>query len=1098
MNLKGKSPTLSSPYGTVEPAQQYIAPTVLRPPASRRAASAGAIGLSGPSSNYSDGRSGWEPSIQLPPPPPGPPPATSARSQSLCRPTEYLLAERRLDVGPRSRNHPGRATNLDTVPPTPADWREDDDSNPRTWDSGSREPQSLRVETTGISQSPYARDSVIVTDTPVDSTTSAHVRRDSAGGMLLRSPAVRNRSAKGIRERRSESRAGKSRVAEDTNGLFTMSPDALEPAPPRHPATQRRLSTRISPRGPNIRGLDETLESASGMPSAHQVSWDSLHSPRIRSIQQKRYSSSSLTPPFSPGKDVFPSPRSPQPLPQTLPPKALPTPPLQATQDVPGSLALPTSDDNRPLSSILHLPNLDVPIEVMPLTPDNGHTVVADDDRRSPVPFVDDAVRRHRVFVEREAAATTDLERVMLFREYMNEESRIRRDRYAAVFEDEHMDPTSLTADMFRPTAPSTNVAPPSQGLSSSYSQPNDSRRSSGTSLSDAHTRSRRASTTATSDQPLKLDMVGVTHGHVEPSRWNDYIPSLSPIASMSVNTGFDEMNSRGRAPSRWWESQSGSSQGDGFKVMERTKRESKYMAEARNSPAIFDVDFSARSSGQYDYTESSRAPYGPDEYPPEKTGWHEELALSPPNPATPRSAPFTPDPRKLDISRLITLPPPYPRHHPAVNNNHPDLAEFRAVVRSVLDLDEPNRVKEAYAARTKEKRERADSWCKHQRNLHSQDMQYRMEHGDISQEQFDAAEAELEAKMGQSEKSVVQLESDLFQTTVVTPLHALFSDRIARVTACFDRLRGQLSADAASPSPDVPQEEGDERPELLEQLTQLKWLFEARETLHRESFDLLSERNDRYRSVMVLPYVRGGQREKMREAEAFFVRDGRGRRRDADEAAVGRFEAFLEVLEGHVTRGVERQISAFWDIAPRLVGLLQRVPVRRGGGGGMGLRGFEVVVPRAEVEENPGYGVHSLRYLYGLVRHAEASTRQFIESQVSLWCLLQEVREGVSGARGKAGESGVLVQGGGGGGGNGDGDGDGSGIGGVVEVELEALRARRRGEERGLVEDLKERVGVVEGQWEEALGGEMRRVREGVRDWLERTGGWDEELEGL
>ena len=43
----------------------------------------------------------------------------------------------------------------------------------------------------------------------------SHVRRDSSTGGLFRSPAVRNRSAKGIRERRSESRSGKGKDVED-------------------------------------------------------------------------------------------------------------------------------------------------------------------------------------------------------------------------------------------------------------------------------------------------------------------------------------------------------------------------------------------------------------------------------------------------------------------------------------------------------------------------------------------------------------------------------------------------------------------------------------------------------------------------------------------------------------------------------------------------------------------------------------------------------------------------------------------------------------------------------------------------------------------
>lgn len=43
----------------------------------------------------------------------------------------------------------------------------------------------------------------------------------------------------------------------------------------------------------------------------------------------------------------------------------------------------------------------------------------------------------------------------------------------------------------------------------------------------------------------------------------------------------------------------------------------------------------------------------------------------------------------------------------------------------------------------------------------------------------------------------------------------------------------------------DMPQEEGDDRPELLEKLTLLKWISETRETLHRAIY-IISERNRR------------------------------------------------------------------------------------------------------------------------------------------------------------------------------------------------------------------------------------------------------------
>lgn len=93
----------------------------------------------------------------------------------------------------------------------------------------------------------------------------------------------------------------------------------------------------------------------------------------------------------------------------------------------------------------------------------------------------------------------------------------------------------------------------------------------------------------------------------------------------------------------------------------------------------------------------------------------------------------------------------------------------------------------------------------------------------------------------------------------------------------------------------------------------------------------------------------------------------------------------------------------------------------------------------------------------------------------MSLWCLLQEVREGVSGCKWRAEENVARSEG----------------------RDLSRAQVEERNREGAtLVEELKERAGVVEGQWGEALGGEMGRCKAGVRGWLEGTGGWDEELE--
>ena len=58
------------------------------------------------------------------------------------------------------------------------------------------------------------------------------------------------------------------------------------------------------------------------------------------------------------------------------------------------------------------------------------------------------------------------------------------------------------------------------------------------------------------------------------------------------------------------------------------------------------------------------------------------------------------------------------------------------------------------------------------------------------------------------------------------------------------------------------------------------------------------------------------------------------------------------------------------------------------------------------------------------------------------------------------------------------------------------AAEEEKQVEEQKLTEDLKDKVGVVEGQWEEALGVELREVQERIRGQLLIEGGWEDEDE--
>ena len=846
---------------------------------------------------------------------------------------------------------------------------------------------------------------------------------------------MRNRSAVGLRERRSESKArGDPASAAASPVLDALSrpladlvvgaggkPDTI---------AGRRASTRNTPKSAQFRGLDEALRSADSARSTPRYAGDAAITP---------------TPPFSAGGAKSGS---------------LPTSPLYLDQK-PGVKTGarqngPRTGHSGSIDDAMY-PNKDAYLDI--------------ENPASPSGFAERALERHRIFAEKEAAAANDSERLHLFIEFVVAESRLRRDRYSEVFQEEEVDVQDLLQGMFEARSERELAQAKEAPKRASYE---DSRPSSGTSYVDSQQNtSRRTSTNATSDHPMQLTL---DTSFNEPGRQkNNYVPCLSPIAS--AVTGRDELESRGRTPSRWWESQSSASN-EGFKVLERSKRETKYMSAMINMQVPEQPTSGAPEASGSHPPPPWRQPgaFGANERTPEGRGQESSSRHG----SWARTQAAIPESQKLDIQRLITLPPPYPRRYPAVNNNHPDLSDVRAVVRSLAELPDVAAAEETFATALAEKTQKCESLTKHHRSLHDQDLAFRMQNEDLSQEDFDAAEAALESKLQRCEKDLAQSTLDLFTSLVFTPLHTLYAARVERATAAFDALAARLVDDAATHSPNVAQAAGDEQPELLERLTALKWLFDAREALHRASFDLLTARNDHYRRLVRLPYTQARpspQADKVAETDAFFAQDVRQRRAAAAAEARARWAAFQRALERPATRGVEVQSAAFWDIAPPLTALLQHVP-----GDGARPARFGVRVPPAELAESPEYAAHPLRYLYSVLAHAEASSRQFVAGQVDLWCLLQEVREGAVGAAFRADEAqrAAAAQGE-------------AGEGWTREAE-----GRREAEVKRGLEDLKEKVAAVEGQWVEGLGGEIGRVRGAVKGWLQETGGWDEEMEEL
>jgi len=680
--------------------------------------------------------------------------------------------------------------------------------------------------------------------------------------------------------------------------------------------------------------------------------------------------------------------------------------------------------------------------------------------------FARGTIERFAAFAQKEASAPTDAERVRLFAEFFVIESRVRRERYGAAIGAMGSEILDLTRDLFRPMPArreSTNSATSGTvELTPQSSEPRSHRGSTGSGLGGNSHGQGSAVSTPSSSVPGSSPTVGP--GQSNPN-WqsSNYMPSLSPILSMSIGDAPDEEDSRGRPASRWWEADSADAASS---KLERSKRESKYMGVPKEAREALQWIDDPQSSPAVAAGSSSR--HSGHEYPPEKVGWHDQELVSTPDPyrnsmhsaSTP--TPTTPNPAHLDVSRLVTLPPPYPRHHPAVNNNHPELTETRNAVRVLSDMTEVDVLRERFKQGSAKVRSDASEAAKQRQQALRENLHSEISSGGIGYAEAAAIEADAKAEEHNKVKELEKKDFEEFQSAVVMPVNEILQARITKATGLFDELRGQLFEEARGSNPNMPQEEGDEQPELLEKLTLLKWIFEARETLHRSLYDLLTDRNDRYRDVVLIPYQLVGEEDKVASAKAFFNEDGKKRAATYADEVLRRTQEFHNVIEETVVRGVEVQLSAFWDIAPPLKRVLDKIPAD--------MEGFLIQIPPSEYGENPCYHDHPLQYLFSLLLHAEKSTYQFIESQTNLLCLLHEVKEACVSAKAKAmeqeGEDAVRIE------------------------DMKKQQASR------LSNDLKEKVRVVQDQWVSALGETVEGVKERVGGWLLETGGWDESFE--
>jgi hypothetical protein len=946
--------------------------------------------------------------MPLPPPPPGPPPEN--RSQSLNR-----YARRT----PVTRSATTPSSGLPPPPPPPVRRRHENTlgeipPTPSDWNPDLENDPSfmeLRVNTGHQTAGNRSR--------------SQH-------------PVSREAVTDSIRERRSRSRA--QREGQETTWEDQRSQEVLDDNTPKlAKPTNLTLATTD--------GLLRRIRTGAVESSSSQSSPAQPSSPEhVRRQGQGRNNLTILTPPYTPSiaaphKGVIHH--------ITTPDERSDKPPIQTDNaQLPADEVRAGSTDDITASSSNALSN-----------------------------FAQSSLERYRVFVGQESAAQNDQERLELFASFMVQESRLRRGLYSEAFNTMAGDIMELTRDMWRPlpaTTEPTTTQPKSRNVSpESANIMIDLDGSFHTSIASS------AELTPATDTESLVDESQDAVDRRLPNPWGDkFKPCLSPIPSMAVSTVPDEESSRGRSASRWWEESVDGSFGNGGRRLERTRQESKYMS-LHPQELFIAAQPSPNQSTPTPGTSKQTFQYGPDEYPQEKMGWHEEHGLyTPSNPPSatllsPRNkAPIgRPSGRSaLDVTRLVTLPPPYPRHYPAVNNSHPALSTLRANHRAVADLSSIRDLIQSHEtteiSRRQQWRTAAGERLRHFRSQ----TQASINSGKISYN--DATQAELTFRQSEATNVLRQAETQCqdFRQRIHEPVYRMLAEHSRSCDDSIDQLTKALDAEAGCNQNLLAQTEGDERPELVEQLTLLKWLFESREHIHKERFDIDAALLARESASVLTNYRQNANEAQLRQAEQHFEFERQRRQLRYAQETYERFDRLRKTVERHISRGVEIQLSAFWDIAPGLVEVVHKVPDN--------LHGFDIIVPPNELAENTSYHEFPLQYMYTILVHAKKSAYQFIEAQTNLLCLLHEVHTATEAAtlrlreieRSTAGES-------------------------VAHVQAEMGRFKRQ-KEQELTEDLQGKVHEVEGQWREAMGSSIEECIERVRTWLEHTGGWEESLE--
>ncbi|KAI5812152.1 hypothetical protein BZA77DRAFT_270445 [Pyronema omphalodes] len=520
-----------------------------------------------------------------------------------------------------------------------------------------------------------------------------------------------------------------------------------------------------------------------------------------------------------------------------------------------------------------------------------------------------------------------------------------------------------------------------------------------------------------------------------------------------------DEESSRGRTSSRWWEtSKDGGScsisesvafrsDGDNDSVygtsyprrsrrFNKTPRQSlKEIAELVNTPRSSATQLNgATNRDAASYLHS--AAYPPDRKPSSRSRSRSQA----PSASRPRPKRRPTVKTSLDIAPLLTLLPTWPKEYPAVNNSHPRLEVFRDLVRTLNDISKITTLQTRFDDSTEKTKDQFLTESQRRRISQAERIQGLYTRGDLNYDEMERLNLQFEHEESKIRYEAEEEDFNSFVKSVVEPAHRDLHERITAATAAYSDLVMLINARNPSKSINNNNDDGEEeQPELLEYLTALKWIFDVRESLYQHSHDILSSRNERYRNLTLTPLRDARDQTPLQQASAFFTKDAQDRAAEFKKLKIQRYEKFMDFIELQCSIGVEEARSRFWEIAPLIMECLEKIP--------QALENVVPIVPPEESIEHPEWVELPMRYLERKIAETEGAMRSLgLEEGEGLLCLLHGVKTALSRAKGEGQE-----------------------------------------QERRLTEDLKEKVGMIEEEWQEGLGGLLERIKGDVEREMER-----------